>query len=156
MFQKGKKLSLSVGDIFAVPLRGRGYGFGRLLYMEGKWRLAEFFSVFKSSHAYSDSIVESGRLIPVHNIMTFAIEAGDWPLIGHNPGFFFNDIDDLIFYKGLKDSRQFFKKNGELLSPDEAKALPSASSMPQSAEYISDLLWDKLVAEGRVELDSID
>ncbi|AKK65964.1 hypothetical protein BXOR1_13495 [Xanthomonas oryzae pv. oryzicola] len=88
--------------------------------------------------------------------MTFAIEAGDWPLIGHNPGFFFNDIDDLIFYKGLKDSRQFFKKNGELLSPDEAKALPSASSMPQSAEYISDLLWDKLVAEGRVELDSID
>ncbi|WP_154235787.1 hypothetical protein [Xanthomonas oryzae] len=62
----------------------------------------------------------------------------------------------MIFYKGLKDSRQFFKKNGELLSPDEAKALPSASSMPQSAEYISDLLWDKLVAEGRVELDSID
>lgn len=48
MFQKGKKLSLSVGDIFAVPLRGRGYGFGRLLYMEGKWRLAEFFQF--SSH----------------------------------------------------------------------------------------------------------
>lgn len=60
--------------------------------------IGRIFSVFKSSHAYSDSIVESGRLIPVHNIMTFAIEAGDWPLIGHNPGFFFNDIDDLIFF----------------------------------------------------------
>lgn len=35
--------SVRVGDVFAVPVDGCGYGFGRMLFIEGKWRLAPHY-----------------------------------------------------------------------------------------------------------------
>ncbi|MGV1110030.1 Imm26 family immunity protein [Xanthomonas translucens] len=146
VIKRGKSL-LSVGDVFAIPLRGRGYGFGRIIYMDGKWRLAEFFNNFKGDFTYTDDIVESGRILPVHNIVTLAIESGEWPVIRREPDFVAKDIDNLLFYKGLRGSRSFLRVNGDSASYTEENAPPSASSMPQFAEYISDLLWEKFASE---------
>lgn len=133
---------LSVGDVFAIPLRSQGFGFGRMIYIDGKWRLAEFFNKFKSDAVYTGDIVDSGRIVPVHNIVTLAIESSEWPVIRRDPDFVAKDVDSLVFYKGLRGSRSFLKVNGDYLPCTEDKAPPSASSMPQFAEYVSDMLWE--------------
>lgn len=38
---------LSVGDVFAIPLRSQGFGFGGIIYIDGKWGLADFLISLK-------------------------------------------------------------------------------------------------------------
>jgi len=137
-------LSIFAGDVFAVPLRGILYGFGRLLYMKDKWRLAEFFAHFDEAPVYKADIVESGRIMPVHNIVTLPIESGDWPIVKRDPLFICHDIERLTFYRGLKGSRSSVSPLSNISSPLPESEVPKmASSMPQFPEYISDLLWEK-------------
>lgn len=131
------------GDMFAIPLRGRGFGFGRILYQQGRWKLAEFFSCFDSEPAFSEEILHADRAMPVHNIVTLPIESGDWPIIKRDvpvPP----DLANLRFYRGLKGARGYVGIDGSSGPLAEVEVESMASSMPQFPEYISDLLWERL------------
>lgn len=132
------------GDVFAIPLRARGYGFGRLLYLDGRWRLAEFFACFRKTPEFSNDILEAHRAMPVHNIVTLPIESGDWPVVARNTDVSSIDLESLKFYRGLKGARSSVELNGTSEAITEQAAASMASSMPQFPEYISDVLFEKL------------
>lgn len=132
------------GDVFAIPLRGCGYGFGRLLYLQGRWKLAEFFAHFSRTPDFSDDILDAPRAMPVHNIVTLPIESGDWPVVNRGTDVSSIDLDSLKFYRGLKGARSSVTLAGVSEAIPEQAVSGIASSMPQFPEYISDVLLEKL------------
>ncbi|MDF2994313.1 MAG: hypothetical protein K0S37_4827 [Microbacterium sp.] len=143
--------SVRVGDVFAVPVDGCGYGFGRMLFIEGKWRLAEFFAGSRTAAEYDSSIPSSGRVMAVHNIVPLRIEDGTWPIVHREPDFVPPGLDELVFHRGLAGDRTFIWLNGERVDAVAANRTPSAPTMPQFAEYIADELKRRLCAAGEVE-----
>lgn len=109
--------------------------------------VGRFFDKSKDDAECANDIVDSGYIVPVHNVVTLAIESGEWSVIRRDPEFVAKDIDDLVFYKGLRGSRSFLQVNGDSLPYTEGGAPPSASSMPQFAEYISGVLWERFAGQ---------
>ena len=138
------------GDVFAVPLRGKGYGFGRMLYQKGRWKLAEFFAFFSKEPAFSEQVLQAGRVLPVHNIVTLPIESGDWPVVQHRAPVE-ADLGSLRFYRGLRGSRSYVSLDGTSGPLDEELVWDMASSMPQFPEYVSEQLWERLQEQGLIE-----
>ncbi|QEE26337.1 hypothetical protein CS053_05780 [Rhodanobacter glycinis] len=101
--RSSRQQPLKAGDVFVVPLRARGYGFGRLLYLDGRWRLAEFFACFRKTPEFSNDILEAHRAMPVHNIVTLPIESGDWPVVARNTDVSSIDLESLKFYRGSRE-----------------------------------------------------
>lgn len=146
---------VSIGDVFSIPLRSKGYGFGRIIYIAGKWKLAEFFADFREKSEYSNGIIKSGRVMPVYNIVTLAIEKGDWPIVARDEEFEPSDLADLVFYKGLPESRCYITALGQPVVGDSKRAVGDATSaMPQFAEFISERLWEALQARSLIRGDS--
>lgn len=150
MTTASSRTQVKPGDVFAIPLRGKGYGFGRLLYQKGRWKLAEFFGFFSKEPTFTEEILQAGRALPVHNIVTLPIESGDWPVLQHcAPSE--ADLDGLRFYRGLKGSRSYVGLDGTSGPLDEELVQDMASSMPQFPEFVSERLWERLQEQGLVE-----
>lgn len=138
-------VKVAVGDVFAIPLRGCGYGFGRIIHVDGKWRLAEFFAWFSEEAQYGENVVAAGRVMPVYNIVPMAIEKGDWPVVMRDADFVPSDLARLVFYKGMPGSRVYVDVGGQVVdAEDRRRTDDSTSSMPQFSEFISDRLWNAL------------
>lgn len=137
-------------DVFAIPFGGRGYGFGRLLYQKGRWKLAEFFAFFSKEPAFSEEMLQAGGTLPVHNIITLPIESADWPVIHHYPPVEVG-LDGLRFYRGLKGAPSYVSPDGTSGPLDEELVQDMASSMPQFPEYVSERLWERLQEQGLTE-----
>ncbi|CAN3703081.1 hypothetical protein MMX123_03119 [Microbacterium sp. MM2322] len=142
---------LRVGDVFAVPMNGCGYGFGRMLFIDGKWRLAEFFAAFRAAAEYDNSIPSAGRVMAVYNIVPLRIEDGTWPIVHREPDFVPAGLGELVFHRGLASDRTFIRLNGEHVDTVTADRTPSAPTMPQFAEYITDELKRRLCAAEEFE-----
>lgn len=141
-----KKLKAEVGDVFAIPLPKGGYGVARIIHISGRWRLAQFIDAHLDVPAMIDAILDSGDVMPVHNIVTLRIEDGSWPILRKGVMDSLPDLKSLVFYRGLGAKRAYVDLNGEIVPACPERGC--ASSMPQFAEYIAEVLEEALA--GRV------
>ncbi|MGE8258399.1 MAG: Imm26 family immunity protein [Stenotrophomonas sp.] len=135
-------ISAEVGDVFAVPLPKGGYGAGRLIHMSDRWRLAQFFDLKLDDPKLTDSVADYDEAMPVHNIVTLRIEDGSWPVLQKGVVDALPDLNSLVFYRGLGVKRAYVDLNGEVVSACPERSC--ASSMPQFAEYIAEVLEEAL------------
>jgi len=140
-----KKFKVEVGDVFAVPLPKGGYGVGRIIHISDRWRLAQFFDLKLDEPGLLDSVADYEEVMPVHNIVTLRIEDGSWPVLQKGVTDALPDLRSLVFYKGLPARRTYVNLCGEAVP--ECHGRSGASSMPQFAEYITEVLEEAL--EGR-------
>ncbi|UEX19999.1 immunity 26/phosphotriesterase HocA family protein [Stenotrophomonas sp. SI-NJAU-1] len=141
-----KKFKVEVGDVFAVPLPKGGYGVGRIIHISDRWRLAQFIDLQLGVPEMTDSVVDFDEVMPVHNIVTLRIEDGSWPILQKGVMDALPDLKSLVFYRGLPAKRTYVNLSGEVVP--ECHRRDCASSMPQFAEYIAEVLEEALA--GRV------
>lgn len=137
-----KKIKAEVGDVFAVPLPKGGYGVGRMIHVSERWRLAQFIDAQLDAPEMIDAILDSDDLMPVHNIVTLRIEDGSWPILRKGVMESLPDLKSLVFYRGLGVKRAYVDLNGEVVPACPERSC--ASSMPQLAEYIVEVLEEAL------------
>jgi len=137
-----KKIKAEVGDVFAVPLPKGGYGLCRMIHVSERWRLAQFIDAQLDVPEMIDTIFDSGDVMPVHNIVTLRIEDGSWPILRKGVMDSLPDLKSLVFYRGLGAKRAYVDLNGEIVPACPGRSC--ASSMPQFAEYIAEVLEEAL------------
>ncbi|AWH53357.1 hypothetical protein C1924_09290 [Stenotrophomonas sp. ESTM1D_MKCIP4_1] len=137
-----KKIKAEVGDVFAIPLPKGGYGVGRMIHVSERWRLAQFIDAQLDVPEMIDAIFDSGDVMPVHNIVTRRIEDGGWPILRKGVMESLPDLKSLVFYRGLGGKRAYVDLNGEVVPACPGRSC--ASSMPQFAEYIAEVLEEAL------------
>ena len=133
-----KKFKAEVGDVFAIPLPKGGYGVGRMIHISERWRLAQFICAHLDVAEMIDAILNSGDVMPVHNIVTLRIEDGSWPILKKGVMDSLPDLKSLVFYRGLGAKRAYVDLNGETVPACPERSC--ASSMPQVAEYIAEVI----------------
>jgi len=137
-----KKIKAEVGDVFAIPLPKGGYGVGRMIHVSERWRLSQFIDAQLDVPEMIDAIFDSGDVMPVHNIVTRRIEDGSWPILRKGVMESLPDLKSLVFYRGLGAKRAYVDLNGEVVPACPGRSC--ASSMPQFAEYIAEVLEEAL------------
>lgn len=99
-FQRELK-GIEAGDIFAIPLRIGGYGFGRVVNAHPGASLAEFFRFWADAPAYAKEIADSGRLFPPTGFSVSDIAHRNrkrpWRVIHKDPHYYPADLYDLKF-----------------------------------------------------------
>ncbi|WP_312736862.1 Imm26 family immunity protein [Stenotrophomonas sp.] len=137
-----KKIKAEVGDVFAIPLPKGGYGVGRMIHVSERWRLAQFIDAQLDVPEMIDAIFDSGDVMPVHNIVTRRIEDGTWPILRKGVMESLPDLKSLVFYRGLGAKRAYVDLNREVVPACAGRSC--ASSLPQFAEYIAEVLEEAL------------
>jgi len=139
------KTDVAVGDVFAIPLVGGGFGVGRIVHIADRWRLAQFFRVRLNKPVFFEELIHLPDVMPVHNVVTSLIEDGSWPVMQRRSLDGLPDLDSLVFYRGLADSRSYVSLKNEAV---EGSPEWSASTMPQFAEFIASQLDNSLRRAG--------
>ena len=131
-----KRQKYEVGDIFAVPLPGGRYAFGRILNLSDGWELVEIFAHIAESDRYSNEITEAGRLLPPIVINPRDVFGGwKWKIVDSHPGYVAPDLDSLRYMMGMPGRYQLVSVGDiqprKALSDAEAKALPRWATLTE-------------------------
>jgi hypothetical protein len=91
---------VQVGDVFAIPLGPREFGFGRIVNLGRDWKLAEIYAHVASSPRYSVELASAQRLFPpvlVDMNGAFFEGRGRWRVIHRDPSFVLPDLETLEY-----------------------------------------------------------
>ena len=91
-----KKVRRRVGDVVAIPLGDGSYGFGRVL----RTPLVAFYDLRKSNISELQDVL-CAPVAFIVAVMKYALNDGDWPVIGYAP------LEEALMKEPL-----FFKKDG--------------------------------------------
>ena len=105
--KRRKRIPYRLGDVFAVPLPGGRYGFGRIYNLDPNWNLVEIFACVRDRPEYSPAAAAAGRLLPPIAVSPKDVfENGTWKIVHADPSFAPVDLDALRYAVGLPG---FFK-----------------------------------------------
>lgn len=96
------RVAYRCGDVFAIPLNGGRYGFGRIYNLDPNWNLVEVLAHVADDAQWTPDVGRAERLLqPVTISPKEVFESGRWPILHHDATFQATDIDSLRYVMGL-------------------------------------------------------
>jgi hypothetical protein len=97
-----KRQDYAVGDIFAIPLTAGDYVFGRYIYHRPKeGGLIEIYGDIRDAPVFDDEVLEYELMGPPLWVSGHSIfEAGEFPILRHDPDYEPEGLDELEFLGG--------------------------------------------------------
>ena len=135
------------GDLFAVPLRDRGYGVGLAARADGKGIVVGYFFGRRYDAPPEAGEVDTTHVVWTHMFGDLGLIKGKWPVIGALPGWRREDWPMPVF--GRRESLTDRVLRVEY-PDDEPNAIPRETRITEA--QFADLPEDGLAGAGFVEI----
>ncbi|WP_315500718.1 Imm26 family immunity protein [Capnocytophaga gingivalis] len=150
--KRKKQRKYTVGDICAIPLRGGGYAFSRIILLETPmWYLSEVFAYHSEDKAYREEIEQAGYLFAPIFVTPSDYKRWNAVVIHQTPNYKSSFFDTQYYHYGLPNNYRKVKLgqqgDGEPISGEEAERYPKMVFEDQIAK-IEEALKGKGLIKG--------